>query len=73
MLLRTAEQDRKRTTESANRELTMTRAFQRRDSAIFARDRIIESEIDERFQSAKVNHAQESEGPDRKLALNKRP
>ena len=71
VLLRTAEQDRRRTTLSANRELTMTRAFQRRDSAIFARDQIIEGEIDERFQTAKVTHATESQGADRKLSRNK--
>jgi HlyD family secretion protein len=71
VLLRAAEQDRVRTTESTSRELTMTRTFQRKDSAIFARDQIIESEIDERFQSAKVDHAQEAQGVDRKLSRNK--
>ncbi|HEY0712000.1 MAG TPA: efflux RND transporter periplasmic adaptor subunit [Polyangia bacterium] len=71
VLLRTAEQDRKRTTVAANRELTMTRTFQRKDPAVFARDQIIESEIDERLQSAKVNHATESQGVDRRLSRNK--
>ena len=50
LLLDTASKDRTRTTQSAGREREMTRSFQRRDSAIFARDQIVEGEIDERLQ-----------------------
>ena len=71
LLLRTAEQERQRATLAAQRELSMTQTFQRRDNEIFARDQIIESEIDERFQTAKVEHAQSSQTVDRKLARNK--
>lgn len=71
ILLRAASQERQRTTEASQRELTMARSFQRKDSAIFSRDQIIESEIDERYQSAKVDHAHASEAVDRRLGQNK--
>ena len=71
VLLRAAEQDRVRTSRTAQQELEMTRTFQRRDTAIFARDQIIESEIDEHLQTAKVEHADKSQTADRRLARNK--
>jgi multidrug efflux pump subunit AcrA (membrane-fusion protein) len=52
-----ARRDRERSASGAERELEMARAFQRRDSEIFSRDQIIESEIDERLQGAKAEHA----------------
>jgi HlyD family secretion protein len=71
LLLDTASRDRARTTEAAGRELSMTRSFQRRDTAIFSRDQILESEIDEKLQEAKVEHARTSEQLDRRLGGNK--
>jgi HlyD family secretion protein len=71
LLLRTAEEERVRSTEGAKRELTMTRTFARRDPAIFARDQIIEGEIDEKLQEVKVEHASEAQQADRRLARTK--
>jgi HlyD family secretion protein len=71
LLLDTASRDRARTTAAAGRELLTTRSFQRRDSAIFSRDQIVESEIDEQLQEAKVEHARKSETLDRRLGGNK--
>jgi multidrug resistance efflux pump len=71
LLLRTAEEERLRSTEGAKRELTMTRTFARRDPAIFARDQIIEGEIDEKLQEVKVEHASDAQQADRRLARTK--
>lgn len=71
ILLEAASQDRQRTTEASQRELAMAHTFQRKDSAIFSRDQIIESEIDEKYQEAKVDHARKSEVVDRRLGQNK--
>jgi multidrug efflux pump subunit AcrA (membrane-fusion protein) len=71
LLLATASKDRLRSTEAARRELAMTQTFQRRDTAIFSRDQIIEGEIDEKLQSAKVENAQGSQSADRRLSRNK--
>jgi HlyD family secretion protein len=70
-LLQAAELERVRAGAAASRELNMTQTFARRDAEIFARDQIIESEIDERFQSAKVDHAKASEGVERRLQRSK--
>ncbi len=71
VLLDTATRDRRRTTEAAGRELSVTRSFQPRDSSIFSRDQIVESAIDEELQNAKVDHARASETIDRRLGGNK--
>jgi hypothetical protein len=71
LLLDTASRDRTRTTRAAGRELEMTQAYQRRDTAIFSRDQIIESEIDEKLQKAKVEHAHASEAIDRQVGRSK--
>jgi multidrug efflux pump subunit AcrA (membrane-fusion protein) len=71
LLLKTAQRDRERTTEASRRELTMTRTFQRRDTAIFARDQIIEGEIDEKLQEAKATHAGEAQKVDRRVSRTK--
>jgi HlyD family secretion protein len=71
LLLRTAEQDRVRATEAAKRELAMTQTFARRDAEIFARDQIIEGEIDEKLQTVKVETATASQTADRRLGRNK--
>jgi hypothetical protein len=60
MLIDTAAQDRTRTTQAARRELELTKAFARRDAEIFSRDQIIEGEIDEHLQDAKVDHANQA-------------
>jgi HlyD family secretion protein len=71
LLLDTATQDRLRTTAAAQRELQMTQTFAKRDTEIFSRDQIIESDIDQRFQSAKVEHAVEARAADRKVTSSK--
>jgi multidrug efflux pump subunit AcrA (membrane-fusion protein) len=71
LLLRATTQDRLRTTEAAQRDLKMAQAFQRRDTAIFSRDQIIEGEIDERLSAAKVDNATASQTVDKRLAQRK--
>jgi HlyD family secretion protein len=71
LLSQSAVAERQRGTAAAARELALTRSFQRRDSAIFSRDQIIESEIDETLQTAKVDHAQRSETVDRQVGRSK--
>lgn len=71
LLLGTATQDRQRTNQAARRDLQMTQTFARRDSAIFSRDQIIEGEIDEKLQAAKVDHADEARNVDRKVTRSK--
>jgi HlyD family secretion protein len=71
LMLRTGEKDRQRSTLAAKRELSMTQTFARRDAEIFARDQIIEGEIDERLQSAKVDNAEASQSVDQALGRNK--
>ena len=71
LLLHTAEKERERAKVAAKRELSMTQTFARRDAEIFARDQIIEGEIDERLQTAKVENAEASQGVDRKLGRSK--
>ncbi len=48
---------RKRSAEVAEAELERTREFQRKDTEIFSRNQIIESEIDEDLSSARKDHA----------------
>ncbi|HXU81289.1 MAG TPA: HlyD family efflux transporter periplasmic adaptor subunit, partial [Polyangia bacterium] len=60
-----------RATAAARRDLEMTRTFARRDAEIFSRDQIIEGEIDETLQSAKVDHADEARTADRQVARGK--
>lgn len=71
LLLDTATQERQRATAAARRDLEMTRTFARRDAQIFSRDQIIEGEIDESLQSAKVDHADEARTADRQVARGK--
>jgi multidrug resistance efflux pump len=71
VLSTSAAAERKRGTAAAARELDLTRAFQRRDSAIFSRDQIVEAEIDETLQSAKLAHARNSESIDRQVGRSK--
>jgi multidrug resistance efflux pump len=70
-LLQAAAQERVRSTAAASRELSMTQTFARRDAEIFARDQIIESEIDEQFQAAKVDNAKASETVEQRLSRSK--
>src|SRR5205814_2364121 len=71
LLLEAATQERQRTTVAARRDLELSRAFARRDAEIFSRDQIIEGEIDEKLQSAKVDHADEARTADRQVARGK--
>jgi HlyD family secretion protein len=71
LLLKAVTEDRLRTTAAARRDLEMTKTFARRDSEIFSRDQIIESEIDEKLQSAKVEHADEARVVDKQVARSK--
>jgi hypothetical protein len=63
--------DRRRVSEAASRELGMIRAFQRKDTAIFSRDQIIESEIDETLQVARLDNARTSEQADAEVGRSK--
>ena len=71
LLLDAATRERQRATAAARRDLEMTRTFARRDVEIFSRDQIIEGEIDEKLQSAKVEHADEAGTADRQVARGK--
>ena len=66
-----ATQERQRATTAARRDLEMTRTFARRDAQIFSRDQIVEGEIDEKLQTAKVEHADEARAADRQVARGK--
>lgn len=63
--------DRRRTIESSQRALELSRSFLHRDPMIFSRDQIIEDEVDEHLQAAKLTHAQKSEQVGRTLNRNK--
>jgi HlyD family secretion protein len=71
LLTATTRAQRRRTTEAARRELELSQAYQRRDSEIFSRDQIIESEIDQTLQAAKADHAQKAQGVDGTIAARK--
>ncbi|HNN92709.1 MAG TPA: efflux RND transporter periplasmic adaptor subunit [Pseudomonadota bacterium] len=71
ILQRLSAQDHRRSVESAERDLSLLRTFQSRDPALFARDRIIEGEIDAQQQQAKASHAQGSERVERQLSQKK--
>jgi len=71
ILQRLSAQDHRRSVESAERDLSLLRTFQNRDPALFARDRIIEGEIDAQQQQAKANHAQGSERVERQISQKK--
>lgn len=64
-------QEHRRSVVAAQRDLAMLKTFQNRDPEIFARDRIIESEIDAQQQQAKASHAQGSERVERQLSEKK--
>lgn len=57
---RVDEQQRQRLITTAERELELSRSFLHRDPLIFSRDQIIEDELDEKWQAAKLEHAQKS-------------
>ena len=64
-------QDRLRNIESMQRSLHLAQSFQHRDPMIFSRAQIIENEVDERLQAARLEHAQKSEQVGRRLSRNK--
>jgi len=71
MLLSTSQTDRQRTATTVTRNLDLSRKFQPRDAQIFSRDQILESEIDERLQVAKVEHAGSAKTVDGDVARSK--
>lgn len=64
-------QERRRYIQSAQRELELSRTFLHRDPVIFSRDQIIEDEVDEHWQAAKLDHAQKSQQVGQRLNRNK--
>ena len=62
---------RQRDIESAQRELGLARSFLHRDPMIFSRDQIIEDELDEKWQAAKLAHAEQSAPVGQRLSGNK--
>jgi HlyD family secretion protein len=71
LLLDAAGRDRARTRVAAGRELEMTHAYHSRDTAIYSRDQILEGDIDEKLQEAKLEHAGKAQQIDRRLGGNK--
>lgn len=59
--------EHRRNVVAAQRDLALLQTFQNRDPEIFARDRIIEGELDAKQQQAKAAHAQGSQRVERQL------
>ena len=64
-------QDRRRNIEATQRDLDLARTFSHRDPMIFSRGQIIENEVDERLQTAKLEHARKSAQVGQRLNRNK--
>ena len=64
-------QDRRRNIAATQRDLELAHSFAQRDPMIFSRSQIIENEVDEHLQTAKLEHAQKSEQVGRSLNRNK--
>ncbi|HRI50887.1 MAG TPA: HlyD family efflux transporter periplasmic adaptor subunit [Pseudomonadota bacterium] len=64
-------QQRQRDIVTAQRELELSRTFVHRDPLIFSRDQIIEDELDEKWQTAKLAHAQKIAPVGERLSRNK--
>lgn len=62
---------RQRDIATAQRELGLARSFLHRDPLIFSRDQIIEDELDEKWQAAKLDHAEQSAPVGQRLSRNK--
>ncbi len=71
LLVAQARNDRRRTTAGAQRELELGRAFARKDTELYARDDIIASEIDEKLQGARADHARSAQTVDAQVARRK--
>lgn len=67
LLQKLAQRDRLRVSEGAQRELELSRTFQRRDTEIFSRNEIVESEIDGQLHAARVDNAKQSQKVDSRL------
>ena len=65
------EQQRQRLITTAERELYLSQSFLHRDPLIFSRDQIIEDELDEKWQAAKLDHAKKSAPVGQGLSRNK--
>lgn len=62
---------RQRVIATAERELALSQSFLHRDPLIFSRSQIIEDELDEKLQEAKLEHAQKSAPVGQSLNRNK--
>ncbi len=71
VLYATAGQDWQRSIAAAQRDLRLSRDFPRRDSAIFTKDQIIESQVDERLQETRLRFSKHSAAVDRSLGKSK--
>jgi HlyD family secretion protein len=68
---KTAVQGRDSAADLAGAELEQQRKFQSKDKEIFARNTIVEAEIDEKLAGAKQQHAEQTKHIERKLAQSK--
>lgn len=71
ILVGTAQGNRDRESAMSRRELEQTQRFQRKNATIFSRNEIIESEIDEAYSRAKMEHAQAAKGIESSLSRSK--
>jgi HlyD family secretion protein len=62
-----AGRERGRSSEAALEELAMIRAFARRDREIFSREQILDAELDEALQAARLQHAGLAQEADSRL------
>lgn len=69
--LQTASRDRTRVASASERELTMSQDFARKDPEIYSHDEMIEGEIDQKLQQAKVEFYKRSGATDRVLGERK--
>jgi multidrug efflux pump subunit AcrA (membrane-fusion protein) len=69
--LQAADSDRLRLTQASERDLLLTRNFARKDPELFSHDDMIEGELDEALQQAKVDFYHHSASTDRSVAQRK--
>ena len=69
--LHTSDSDRLRTMQASERDLLLTHNYARKDPELFSHDDIVESEIDEGLQQAKVDFYHHSADTDHKVGQRK--
>lgn len=69
--LSTASRDRNRIASASQRELEMSKSFARKDPEIYSHDEMIEGEIDENLQQARVDFYKKSGATDRAIGQRK--